>query len=300
MRRRFLLVPVLFLTLLGAGCPLGTETEGDEASADALVGIWRVTVPQEYESTLELFANGTFEVIDAEFGSQTCSTESGVWGAEGGVISATVTLINGQAVSESEEVPYELSGNTLTLNYVGDEPEVLVRADAMPTCADYGWPSFVSSAVIDGVPFEANSNPPVVVLQDAIDAGFLSISGWHDPAGPDMGCPSGCGVLELEIFNELATPLTTGTYTVDGFNPQGGLFARGTVRVDYPVQDLSFVTDDGDGVAQPWVGSVTLTTVTPLLIEGVFEFTAYNGRSGTPPPLPSVSVTNGFFRLSFE
>ena len=138
------------------------------------------------------------------------------------------------------------------------------------------------------------------MLQDAIEAGFLSVAGWHDPAGPDMGCPSGCVVVELDIFNELATPLTTGTYTVDGFSAQGGLFARGTVRFDYPVQELSFVTDDGDGVAQPWIGSVTLTTVTPLLIEGVFEFTALNGRAPGPPPYPSISVTNGFFRLAFE
>ena len=79
----------------------------------------------------------------------------------------------------------------------------------------------------------------------------------------------------------------------------GGLTARALVRLNYPSTDEHYRTDEGDPATQPASGQVILSTVTPTLIEGTFEFVAYDGRS-PGPPYPTLTVTNGFFRLSFD
>ena len=111
-----------------------------EADNDPLVGNWQITVPGDYEATVQFTAARTFAVADADFRFEDCSTESGTWRTEAGVLSLEFTLSNGAPVSETVDVPYDLSGNTLTLNWVGEDPEILTRTDGAPDCAGYGWP----------------------------------------------------------------------------------------------------------------------------------------------------------------
>jgi len=264
---------------------------------DSLVGIWLTSVPGDYESTREFFDDGTYVVIDAYFGRRVCETGEGTWTEADGVLFSMETMRNGQPVSFSDETPYDLSGNVLTLNYVADEPETWTRAASFPSCADYGWPAFTMIAEVDGVLMDFSANPPTLVLEDEIPDGLLVLEGSFEPNGPDNNCP-GCNVLSIEMRNELAIPLAVGSYPM-GQISMTGLRGDMTLSLNFPATDVSYRATDGDGVSQPWVGSIEVTSVGPLLIEGTFEATLYDGRA-TGPPFPSVLVTNGYFRVSYE
>ena len=291
---------LLLVALTGAAaCPFGIgDDDPANDSPEALIGVWQYTIPGEVESTLEFKTDGTWFVVDADLGGQTCRTAGGSWAVnEPGTLTAQNRTENGRPVSEPvDETPYTLRDGVLTLSYPGEETETWYRADTMARCADYGWPTFTMTGEIDGVPFASNTNPPVLAIPEAIAGGSFLLSGWYDPAGPDAGCPSGCTVLDLALTN-LEGPLVPGSYTVD-YGNGAARFAVATLRPDYPVSDLQYVTDEGQLSAQPWTGSVTLTTVTDSEVEGTFDFVLYNGRA--LPPYPSVNVANGYFRLAYD
>jgi len=54
-----------------------------------------------------------------------------------------------------------------------------------------------------------------------------------------------------------------------------------------------------DGVSQPWVGSIEVAALDPLLMQGTFEATLYHCRA-TGPPFPLLSLSNGIFRVSYD
>lgn len=277
---------------------LGACTENGPTDPNgSITGVWRSGVPGDTEATLELGSDGTFRVLDAFFGLQQCSVASGTWTQTETQLQVRTTERDGVSVVEDEDVPYTLSGGTLVTQPGTADEEVWARFGSMPTCADYGWPSFAMGAEVDGVSYDFSDNPPSVVLEDAIAAGFLTVTGWDTPDGISTNCVT-CRVLELEIFTELASPLVPGTYPIESFGA-GGLRSGGLVRLDYPSTDQHYRTDEGDPGTQPASGQVILTTVTAERIEGTFEFVAYDGRA-VGPPYPTLTVTNGYFRLSFD
>ena len=128
--------------------------------------------------------------------------------------------------------------------------------------------------------------------------GFTSISGYYDPDGLgfDPGCAT-CQVLTLDLFHELGAALTTGTYPVETFG-ETGLRSEGTYVPDLAAF-AQFGTNDSDPATQPWSGQVLITEMTAEAAAGSFEFVVYD-EGGAGPPYPSVTVTNGSFRLSFD
>jgi hypothetical protein len=296
-RVRYLLVPATVLAgcLLLAGC---SDTDPTDVDPTTVEGVWRSGVSGVQESTLEFAGDGSFRVVDADFGLQRCSVETGVWTQMDEALAIRVTERDGRPISEEVDVPYTLSGSSLVTQAGTSEEEVWSRFESMPTCADYGWPSFSMGADVAGVFTDFSQNPPTLSLEEAIADGRIMVAGWSAaPGGETTSCVT-CQVLELEIFTEPAGPLVPGTYPIEAF-AAGGLISRALLRVDYPSTDEHYRTDEGDPDTQPPSGQVTLTTVTPQRIEGTFAFIAYDGRAAGPP-YPLVTVTNGFFRFAFD
>jgi hypothetical protein len=127
--------------------------------------------------------------------------------------------------------------------------------------------------------------------------GQVFFGGSFEPSGGANNCP-GCNVLEIEIRNELAIPLVAGSYPMGQISGTG-LLGMITLLVDFPATDVNYSSSASDGVSQPWIGSIEVTSLGPLLMEGTFSATLYQGGGGAPP-LPSVAITNGYFRLSYE
>lgn len=155
-----------------------------EVESDPLVGNWRITVPGDYEATFRFTADGAFVIVEADFGFEDCSTESGTWRTDAGVLSIEVTMIDGDVVSETVDVPFDLSGDTLTLNWADEDTEILTRFGAAVDCASYGWPPSTAADmasdheyVVSFLPGHEQSGVPLttqITLQLAADIPFSS------------------------------------------------------------------------------------------------------------------------------
>lgn len=303
MRRSFarLLLPVLVILPLAA-CPFGpSDDEPDPAAPEALIGVWQYTISGDVESTIEFRSGGTWTVVDADFAGERCVSESGTWSAADGVLSVVVEDRDGAAVSpESETVDYEISGSTLTTYYADGDSETWSRADVMKSCADYPWPVYQMTAVIDGVPYDFSSTPFFVEgeLEAGIPAGSLYFGGWGDiPAGGGSACVS-CRVLEFQLEATTGGAIVPGTYTamVAGGEP---LFVRALYRPAYPSSDVHYFSDDGAVEPTEWIGSMEVLTATATRFEAIFEFVMWDGRAAGPP-YPSVTVTDGYVLFTYE
>ena len=292
---------ITLLAVLGVAACAETTTAPVLAEPEELIGIWRSTVPGVSETTFEFEDGQAFNAVYADYVDRQCTTESGSWSVTGGVLTLNVTQRNGQLVSSSpESVAYERSGNIVTISAPAASEGTYGRASSLPICADYGWMSMVMFAEIDGVLtdlswrglFEPN-------LGSGLSDGFVSIAGYHDPdgAGLDPTCAT-CALLTIDLFHELGVALTPGTYPVETFGPTG-LRSEAQYRPSYANTSTSFGTNDSDPTLQPWSGQVLVTTMNEFVAEGNFEFALYDA-TGTGPPYPSVTITNGSFRLSFD
>jgi hypothetical protein len=116
-----------------------TSCAATDVDADALVGIWRTTV-WDWEGSLRLSADGTFDVVDAELDALVCTTESGTWQTTANMLTTTTTIEHGNPVAIIDEAVFNLSGSTLTLDWIDDDPETYTRVNEMLDCASYGWP----------------------------------------------------------------------------------------------------------------------------------------------------------------
>ena len=130
-----------------------------EAEINALVGIWQITVPGDYEATVRFRADGAFVAVDADFGFEDCSTESGTWRTEAGVLSIAVTVSDGDPVSETFDVPFNVSDNTLTLNWVDEDTEILTRIDEVVDCASYEWPPSTATDIASSHEYVVSFSP---------------------------------------------------------------------------------------------------------------------------------------------
>lgn len=111
------------------GGPIGTDNDA------ALVGIWQYTVQNEGEVTLNLVANGSFAVVEADFVASTCISDAGTWTNDDAII-----FTRGSADNDGDSV-YFLEGDVLTVNPgEGDPLEIFTRiTTGMIECASYGF-----------------------------------------------------------------------------------------------------------------------------------------------------------------
>ncbi len=288
----------LVLTVSISAC--GLTGPDDEES---LVGVWQVTVPGDYEAHLEFLSNGSWEVVDGDFVQEVCMVERGTWAVDGDVLSVTITYRDGDAVSESFDIPFQLSGDQLTLEDDTDDVETFVRTDEMIDCSFYAWPTVVFSAEVDGVPMDFTDTFWIAQrdagfsLLDIINFGQIDIQGFDETGADVSGC-AGCRLLDLQLFAFGGT-LVTGTYSVGDDASVTGLRAFGMYTPDFVTAFGRFRTDGSDPSQQPWQGTVTVTSADADLFAGTFEFTAYD-HLHAGPVLPLVSVTNGVFSIDYR
>lgn len=290
------LAPVLlvFTSIAAGGCAL---TEPDSVSD--LEGVWRTTVPAVSESTVQLRSDGTLDEVVANFGSETCATASGRWSIGDGVLSVTITSRNGAPVSESEEIPVDIVGDALTLNHVGDDPETFTRIDEMVDCASYGWPTINLSAAIDGttIVFEDHFAPvlgPGETLAELIAGGSFVLSGRNGSGAIPAVC-DGCREVTIQVHG--ASAITPATYSMSAGNVSG-LAAIASYQPDLAGQ-LFYWSNGSDPDDQPWEGEVVIIVANATELSGTFSFTGYD-HLHPGPVRPSVSITNGAFRIVFE
>lgn len=291
----FALIPVLGV----ASC---TETTGpDPLSADALIGIWSYEVPGVTEVTIEIEDGGTWSSIEADLVNRVCDTAAGVWSAAEGVLTAQATERNGDPVSEpAERTPYGRSGSTLTLTPSGEAPNTYAVGASFPVCSDYGWATIVLYAELDGVMTEFSDPYGALIDLEASTAdGTVSVAGLLDPEGLGPEQCTTCSWLQIDLYHELGVALYPGTYPIEQFGPTG-LRAEATYWPEFWSLDRTYGSNDSDPSVQPWTGQAVVSTLSPLVAEGSFEFTVFDAGSGTGPPYPSVVLTNGYFRISYN
>ncbi len=194
-------------------------------------------------------------------------------------------------VSEIENIPFDLSLNTLTLNHVNDDSETFTRVDEMVDCASYGWPTVTFRATVDGNvwhftdPFLITQGTPVLSMGEMAAQGMLRFSGRVGGGREPAECP-GCKELTIELQ---AGTLVVGSYDLSAGSGTG-LFGRGTYVPDL-AGSTSYVTDNGE----PAEGAIVITSIGENHIRGTFAFTAVDGIGGG-----SVSVTDGVFDIVFN
>ena len=288
--------------MVALACALAACSGSDPAQPGpedvSVVGVWQSSEAGQDETTVQFLAGGGFGRVSADFPARRCVLQAGTWSETEGVLDIQITEADGESVSQSLRVPYQLDGASLTLEWSTGQPETFSTFGELPACASYGWPDFTLLAEVDGVPLDFGADPPTVLLEDAVADGKLQFEGRSEPEGAADGCP-GCDVLGIELFTELASPLVPGEYPMEVFGPSG-LYARAFLHMDVSTTDVVYRSGDGDPATQPPAGRVVLTSVGPDLVEGTFEFTLFDGGGAAGPPYPSVTVTNGYFRLSFE
>lgn len=299
--RRFVscLVVSSGLVLVAAGCSDSSAGTGP-VSSESLIGIWQSTVPDVSEVSFEFEDGQEFTAVHADYVNRRCTSESGVWSVSDGTLTLQITTRNGQLVSGFvESLSYGRSGSTLTVAPPSESAGTYGLVSSMPICADYGWMNMVMSAEIDGVMTDFSTSGLFIInLGASLSSGFVSLTGYSDPDGRgfEPTCAT-CQLLNIDVYHELGAALEPGTYPVETFGPTGNRAeAQYTPSFANPSQ---LGTNDSDPTTQPWVGQVLVTTMTSELAEGTFEFVVYDA-TGSGPPYPSVTVTNGSFRLAFD
>ena len=288
-----------------AACPLTTSSDDDPdpASPDALVGFWQYTIPGDVESTIYFGGDGTIQVLDAEFGDQSCDAVSGTWTAADGVISYSVLESDGS--TSTGTTTYLIEGNTLTLSLGTDDEEVFTDFEGpMPTCADYGWPTLVVfEATLGGVVYDFTDPGPNPVEESGASIGAMAASGNLTLRGRIGGsafpCPS-CQELTVELMGEGPTlTIVPGTYVGVGTVGPGD---TGTALVTYTTSlvvttdpSQRFTSDGLDSTGNE-MGSVvvTVTLVEEDRIAGTVETVMWRGDG-----LESLSGT-GRFELRYD
>lgn len=275
----------------------GAETTGpDGPSEDSPVGRWQATAANVSESSVDFRADGSFTWVEADLVGRVCSSAEGQWSVSSGVLTTTVTERDGAGVSESpQQWTFTTSASALVLNGTTHG-----TVGVLPVCEDYGWMRMVMFADIDGVTTDLSWRALFEVdLADEIADGSIDVNGFVDPdgVGLDPSCDR-CMLLEMELFHELGIALTSGAYPVENFGPTG-LRSEATLTPDFSQSTVTYGSNDSDPLVQPWVGEVVISTLSADVLAGTFELTLYRA-DGTGPPLPTMTVTNGSFRLSFD
>ena len=287
--------------LLGATACEKIDTGPDPDSTEALYGFWRHTGVGVLERTIEFFPDGTLFQVEANWRENTCGSAAGMWSVDApGVLTIQYTARDGAPVSEAAlALPYFIDSSRLGITFpTSFGPEMHAQLQAtMPTCADYGWMSMLMSADVDGATTDFSwTGFYDVDLESGVGTGFLPIIGYYDPnavaSGPLCGT---CDVLNIDLFHELGVALTLGDYPVETFGPTG---LRAETQYLSPGSSTNYGSNDSDPNSQPWSGQAQVTRLTSELIEGSFEFILYDA-TGAGPPYPSVTITNGSFRLTF-
>ena len=201
---------------LAAGCGGVSDPEPEPTPLDPS-GIWQYDEVDVVEITLELADNGSFERVEADRITETCSRTTGSWSADGATLLLDIDTRDGAPASGTESIPFQRQGGTLLLEIDGASVP-WAPAFRVPSCVRYGWGAWEGrlEAEVDGVPVSFDH----WTVDLDVDGGTLAVRAYPcETCGPDD--PE----LVLEI-DGTPDPLVLGSYTVQNVpEPYRSFFA---------------------------------------------------------------------------
>lgn len=275
---------------LAAALCLGAcgSTEPDPTPA-ALDRVWQATQEGVEEVTIELDADGSARVVDADYTDRSCASSSGVWTSDGSRVVLRLTPPGGAPESDVRSFDYEVSEDSLVLTGGGASTTYVPTGD-VPSCVSYGFGSWQGtlSAEVDGV---AETYTNFAVTADPLDAGRIEVLACPDTV---TTCALADAMLVLRV-NAPSPPLAPGGYPLG--DTENGFYA---LINPFP-SDPAFPGFDTLRLTPP--GAFLLTSVSEEWVVGTFEFRA-NERANNSPPAPDgrtfVQVTNGLVNLAYR
>lgn len=231
-------VLLLLAGLAGFGL-LGCEDDDDGnnnlGNNDAVVGIWRHTVTNVEEETVELTADGVINWVIADLQNEICVSAEGTWEADSDSITTTDDL-------GSSSVAYTVSGNTLVITAEDGEEINYTRITTMVDCDDYGFSSGGMDATVDGVARSLDNFTMAVVDSDT---GMLTIM------GSDLS-------RQIVLVLEAATP---GTYSLSSGDNSATYVPSTLNPSDFYMATIGMGS-----------GSVVITANSENVVTGTFSF----------------------------
>jgi hypothetical protein len=268
---------ILPILLLCASC--GT-TEPVDPLQDVF-GAWS-SVDATRSTTAVFREDGTALVVDADLGSQVCSSSPGVWDrAERWITfrdAGGAGSIEFELAEDGERLVSADLGRSLSRSFGASEP----------SCVSFGWGQWEGevSALVDGTPV---SFGPFDV-QMSVSSGVMELRGLCD----------GCAMVAPELVLRIDAspgPLERGEFTVQ--NVPGAtrtLFGFHHTHPGHP----SFLGFNTDRLSPP--GTLTLTDVTPERVAATFSFRGNPIVEGQAAPdgRVTVLVTDGVVNLRYR
>ncbi len=265
-----------------------SPTEPDSAAPARVDGVWQATEPDVREMTIELSADGTARLVEADLSGLACTSSAGSWTSDGDRLVLRLTPTGETSDPEIRSFDYDVSEGTLVLT-TGAQSATYRPASGVPSCVTYGFGTWQGTlrARIDDVPMTFTN---ISVNTERIRAGSVEILACLDT---DSSCETDNVVLLLQVT--APGVLTPGTYPLgdqsSGFYGLVNLFPDDP---DFPGFDSLRLSP---------TGAFLLTSIGPERVVASFEFRA-NERATNAPPAPDGStfalVTDGTVNLTYQ
>ncbi len=275
------------LAALGLAACGTTEPVLDSVEPD---GIWEATTPGAFETTLELNADGSAVVVEADLAARSCSAATGTWGAEGTTLSLALTPPGGPPNADRRSYAYEAYADSLVLTSAVGRVVFRPRSTGR-SCAGYGWGAWEGtlSALVDGAPRSFGG----VRVEMVVASGRLEITSFTVPCDT---CALGPAELVLRVDGS-PDPLAPGTFAVN--NVPG---ARNTFYGFHHTHpgDAGFLGFNTDRLSP--TGTFTLQAIGVDRVRATFSFRGNPIVEGQKAPdgRTTVLVTEGVVDLTYR
>jgi hypothetical protein len=283
---RFARLPLVALLAGQAACGT-TEPDFEPVVPD---GIWQSSTSGLFETTLQLNADGSAALVEADLSAESCGDAVGTWDADQTTLRLILTPSGGAPSSDRRTYAYEAFADSLVLTDDGNRTVFRPRAGGR-TCVDYGWGSWEGtlSAEVDG----AARTFGAVRISMAIAAGRLEITSYAPSCDT---CALGDPELVLRI-DGAPDPLGPRTFVVD--NVPG---ARNTFFGFHHTHpgDPDFLGFNTDRLSP--TGTFTLQAIAPDRVRATFSFRGNPIVEGQQAPdgRTTVLVTGGVVDLTYR
>lgn len=255
----------LFAGLLVAGIGfIGCDDDNDSASGgdlDSVVGVWQRTQANVEQETIQIAADGTWEMVFADYVAEACFTGSGTYAVE----DDSLVIVD---TGDTTRVAWSRSGSSLTVADPEDASiTVYASVASLPTCESYGfgggnpglW-SGTMTASVDGAAMNFGE-----YIYGAVDNGMVVFGG-----------NGGTRQIQFAILGQAAGNYDLGSGSM-------GIYVPDT---NNPTTMLTTVA----GLAS---GTANFSTLSSTRIVGTFSFSAINAST-----METVSITNGVVDIS--
>lgn len=279
-----------FLVLVALWGPAACGTTEPTLDPVAPDGIWEAVTPGVTETTLQLNADGSAALVEADLSGRSCSAASGTWEADGTTLRLTLTPSGGTPNSDLRTYAYEASADSLVLT--GGSGRMVFRPRSTGrSCPGYGWGAWEGtlSALVDG----SLRSFGQVRIDMTIASGRLEITSFTVLCDT---CALGAADLVLRVDGS-PDPLVPGTFVVD--NVPG---ARNTFYGFHHTHpgDAGFLGFNTDRLSP--TGTFTLQAIEDDRVRATFSFRGNPIVEGQEAPdgRTTVLVTDGVVDLTYR